>query len=279
MSVSYKIASFYYLKTIRTKYKTMTSLRISTAQYDIVWEDKTKNLQKIKNILLEAAGKTDLVILPEMCTTGFSMNVSALAETIDEETLSLLKKWAGEFDLAICGSFIAKETTDYYNRGFFITSNNILFYDKRHLFRMGDEPLHYNFGNNKLIVKHKGFNICLLICYDLRFPVWARNRNNEYDLLIYVANWPVSRIKVWNVLLAARAIENMSYVCGVNRIGKDGLGLEYNGNSKILDFKGNTLLTAEDKECTDTFELSLSELNKFREKFPVWKDADNFKIL
>lgn len=254
------------------------NLRISTAQYDITWEDKPKNLLKIKQLLTDLKGKTDLVVLPEMCTTGFSMNVSALAETMDEETISTMKQWAIDFDVAICGSFIAKEGDNYYNRGFFITPDAIWHYDKRHLFRMGDEPLHYNAGDNKLIVKHKGFNICLLICYDLRFPVWARNRRNEYDLLIYVANWPVSRIKVWNTLLAARAIENMAYVCGVNRIGKDGLGIEYNGNSVLLDAKGNILSASDNTEKPQTVELSLSQLYEFRDKFPVWKDSDNFDI-
>jgi len=254
------------------------SLRVTIAQYDIVWEDKSLNFQKIRSLMEDVSGKTDLLVLPEMCTTGFSMNVSNLAETIDGETISSLKKWSAEFDVAVCGSYIAKDEDMYYNRGFFITPGSASFYDKRHLFRMGDEPLYYNQGNNKLIVEHKGFKVCLLICYDLRFPVWARNRNNEYDLLIYVANWPVARAKVWNTLLTARAIENMSYVCGVNRIGIDGLGLEYNGGSMVLDAKGNTLSANKSVEQLETIELSLDDLCRFRNKFPVWKDADDFDI-
>lgn len=252
--------------------------RITIAQYDIQWEDKRANLNKIKEILFSVRGKTDLVVLPEMCTTGFSMNVSGLAENENEETILSLKKWASELDLAIAGSIIAKQDNSYFNRGFFITPENISYYNKRHLFRMGEESLHYKPGKNKLIVEHKGIKVCLLICYDLRFPVWARNKDKEYDLLLYVANWPEPRIKVWETLLSARAIENMSYVCGVNRVGVDGLGLSYNGNSMVLNAKGNIISNVSDAEQIETIKISLEELNNFRNKFPVWKDADNFEI-
>jgi predicted amidohydrolase len=153
------------------------------------------------------------------------------------------------------------------------------FYDKRHLFRMGDEPMYYNSGNERLIVNYLGWNICLQICYDMRFPVWSRNKRNEYDLLIYVANWPEARAKVWDVLLKARAIENMSYVTGVNRVGLDGLGLNYMGDSMVVNARGDELLRLHSGvEDINTITLSLAQLCHFRDKFPTWKDADNFSI-
>lgn len=256
------------------------TLRLSLVQYDIVWENKHKNLDYLHNILISLSGKTDLVVLPEMFTTGFSMNSKNLAEPNDGETITQIKQWAREYDVAICGSFIAADKETYYNRGFFIASDREHYYDKRHLFRMGHEPQHFSCGNNRLIVEHKGFNICLLICYDLRFPVWARNVDNEYDLLIYVANWPTSRTKVWNALLTARAIENMSYVCGVNRIGTDGNGLAHNGSSKLINAKGDEILSLGlNQEQTETVYISKVELEQFRAKFPAWKDADKFDII
>lgn len=252
-------------------------LRISLVQYDIVWENKEANLRYVEDVATSLAGKTDIVVLPEMFTTGFTMNSHKLSESNDGDTITLLKQWATEFDIAICGSFIAKEKGHFFNRGFFISSESEYFYDKRHLFRMGKEPEYFSPGDKRLIFEHKGFNICLLICYDLRFPVWARNINNEYDLIIYTANWPESRAKVWNTLLAARAIENISYVCGVNRIGKDGNDLVYKGDSKLIDAKGE-VLTSIKVDKVETVSISKDELDKFRNKFPVWKDADSFKL-
>lgn len=252
-------------------------LRISLVQYDIVWENKEANLSYVENIVTSLAGKTDIVVLPEMFTTGFTMNSHKLSESNDGDTITLLKQWATEFDIAICGSFIAKEKGHFFNRGFFISSESEYFYDKRHLFRMGKEPEYFSPGDKRLIFEHKGFNICLLICYDLRFPVWARNINNEYDLIIYTANWPESRAKVWNTLLAARAIENISYVCGVNRIGKDGNDLAYKGDSKLIDAKGEVLASIK-VDKVETVSISKDELDKFRNKFPVWKDADSFEL-
>ena len=252
-------------------------LRISLVQYDIVWENKEANLHYVEDVVTSLAGKTDIVVLPEMFTTGFTMNSHKLSESNDGDTITLLKQWATEFDIAICGSFIAKEKGHFFNRGFFISSESEYFYDKRHLFRMGKEPEYFSPGDKRLIFEHKGFNICLLICYDLRFPVWARNINNEYDLIIYTANWPESRAKVWNTLLAARAIENISYVCGVNRIGKDGNDLVYKGDSKLIDAKGE-VLTSIKVDKVETVSISKDELDKFRNKFPVWKDADSFEL-
>lgn len=255
-----------------------TVLRISLVQYDIAWENKEANLLYVGNRLSELAGKTDIAVLPEMFSTGFSMNSRNLAETTDGQTISAIKEWASAYDMAICGSFIAKDGEHYYNRGFFITPQKEYYYDKRHLFRMGNEPESFSAGKKQLIFEHKGFNICLLICYDLRFPVWARNVDNAYDLLIYTANWPASRANVWNALLVARAIENMAYVCGVNRIGTDGNGLAHQGDSKIINARGNEIVSLSAKEQTETISISKTELEKFRDKFPTWKDADRFDL-
>lgn len=255
-------------------------LRVSLLQIDIRWEDKLYNLDKAQKYISGLAGKTDLVVLPEMFTTGFTMNSRSLAEPNDGSTITALSTWAEKYNIAICGSFISREASRYYNRGFIITPNQQSFYDKKHLFRLGDETKYFSAGNSRCIVEHKGFKICLLICYDLRFPVWARNINNEYDLLIYSANWPQSRINVWNTLLPARAIENLAYVCGVNRVGEDGMKIKYNGQSCLVDFKGNKIISMDNPvESVETVSISKNELNKFREKFPVWKDADRFTLL
>jgi predicted amidohydrolase len=182
--------------------------------------------------------------------------------------------------MAVAGSFIAKDNGKYYNRAFFITpEGDSLFYDKRHLFQMGDEDQYFTAGDKRLVVSYRGWNICLLVCYDLRFPVWSRNVNNEYDLLIYCANWPEARKKVWKILLQARAIENMSYVCGVNRVGIDGKGFTYRGDSLIISPKGKKLADAgKREEVTRTVSLSMDEISELRSKFPAWKDADDFTI-
>lgn len=259
----------------------MSLLRVSLIQSTIFWEDRDANLQHFAKKMKRLKGKTDLVILPETFTTGFSMKASSLADTMDGETISTLKSWAKEFDFAITGSFIAKVDNDYFNRGFFFTpTGDCHTIDKRHLFRMGKEDHFYTPGNSKEIVHYKGWNIRLLVCYDLRFPVWSRNTNNAYDLLIYVANWPEARSAVWKTLLPARALENMSFVCGVNRVGTDGNNLTYSGDSVIYSAKGKKLLQIPAyKEATRTCTLNKEESDKLREKFPVWKDADTFSLL
>lgn len=258
-----------------------SELRISIYQADLLWENKQANLDQLHSQLALLAGTTDLLVLPEMFSTGFSMNCRELAETDTGETVEFLKKWAQQYDIALCGSYIAKEDDKYYNRAFFICKEFVSFYNKRHLFRMGNEGEAYSPGNTKSIVSYKGFNICMQVCYDLRFPVWARNVANAYDLLVYVANWPQARIHVWDILLKARAIENCAYVCGANRIGKDGYGIVYNGQSALIDYKGNNLLPFDpelNKDCVQTQKINKKELNLFRDKFPVWKDADQFYL-
>jgi len=255
------------------------SLRISLVQTDIIWENKQENLHRTESKIQLLQGSTDLVVLPEMFTTGFSMQSHLLAESVFGPTITSIKNWAKSYDIAISGSFICVEDDRYYNRAFFITAENEYYYDKRHLFRMGEESLHFESGNKRCIFNYKGWNICLAVCYDLRFPVWLRNVDNEYDLLLIVANWPSSRRHVWEVLLNARALENQSYVCGVNRIGMDGKRLSYSGQSVLLNAKGQPLSHIHDgEEKTETVIIDMDSLLDFRDKFPVWKDADDFTI-
>lgn len=261
-------------------------MRVSILQTDIVWENKQENLRRLREKLEALRGTTEIVVLPETFSTGFSMETERLAEPTTGETISTLRRWAEEFQMAITGSYIACEPSmpgqppTHYNRAFFLTpEGDAHYYDKRHLFRMGNETEHFDAGFRRPVISYRGWNILLLICYDLRFPVWSRNVNNEYDLLIYVANWPVPRRKVWDVLLQARALENISYVCGVNRIGSDNHKLSHSGGSVIYSPKGELLAGVPDnEEGVATAVLELSVLREFREKFPAWKDADCFSI-
>ena len=256
------------------------NLRVSMVQSHIIWEDRNENLGYYGELLRRISGKTDLAVLPETFSTGFTMNVEPLADEVDGITVNTIKKWAADYKMAVAGSFIAKDNGKYYNRAFLITpEGDSLFYDKRHLFQMGHEDQYFTAGDKRLVVSYRGWNICLLVCYDLRFPVWSRNVNNEYDLLIYCANWPEARKKVWKILLQARAIENMSYVCGVNRVGIDGKGFTYRGDSLIISPKGKKLADAgKREEVTRTVSLSMDEVSELRSKFPAWKDADDFTI-
>ena len=258
----------------------MHPLKISIVQTDIAWENKQENLRMLREKLHDLRGTTEIVVLPEMFSTGFTMKSRELAEPVSGITVRILKELAADFQLALCGSFICSERSNYYNRAFFITPEGVEFYyDKRHLFHMGNEAEYFSSGNNKLIISYLGWNICLLVCYDLRFPVWSRNVNNEYDLLIYVASWPQARRLAWDTLLCARALENMCYVCGVNRIGVDGNKLIYNGGSVVFSAKGEVLASVPDgEEGIETVSLSLISLQQLRDKFPVWKDADAFRL-
>ena len=261
-------------------------MRISILQTHIVWEKKQENLCRLRQKLEALRGTTEIIVLPETFSTGFSMNPAPLAEPVTGETIGTLRQWASEFQFAIAGSYIACEpdagnrTTAYFNRAFFLTPEGDAWYcDKRHLFRMGRESEHFTAGDQRSVFSYRGWNILLLVCYDLRFPVWSRNAANEYDLLLYVANWPASRRKVWDVLLQARALENQSYVCGVNRIGTDQQKLPHNGGSVVYSPKGELLASVPDgEEGVATTTLDLPSLTSFREKFPVWKDADSFSI-
>lgn len=255
------------------------TLQIALFQMDLLWEDRQANLSKIDQWLTKLRPHTDIVFLPEMFTTGFSMQVTELAETMEGPTMQWIIRRSQEHQLAICGSFIIKENDHYFNRLVFAEPDGrVHHYDKRHLFTMGNEEKHYHKGSSRLIVNYKGWRICPLICYDLRFPVWSRN-NNEYDLLVYVANWPRQRDEVWNTLLKARAIENQAYVAGVNRVGADGQMIHYSGHSQVLDAKGTFLANTEiNKEAVIQASLSYSELQRFRAVFPVLNDADSYSL-
>jgi predicted amidohydrolase len=248
-------------------------------QSDVAWEDRNENLTRYEALLRRVSGETDVAVLPELFTTGSAHNPE-LADTMTGETLIALKRWAASCKTAITGSFMAIENGKYYNRIFFVTPEGNEYYtDKRHLFRMGGEDQYLEAGNKRLIVSYRGWNICLMTCYDLRFPVWSRNTGNAYDVLIYAANWAKSRKTVWDALLPARALENMAYVCGVNRIGTDGQGVAYHGGSCVYSPRGDKLLDAgEEVETIQTCRLEKIALELLRIKFPVWKDADSFAI-
>ncbi len=256
-------------------------LKVSLVQSDIVWEDKEENLKRYEAKL---NANNDLIILPEMFSTGFSINASNLAERMDGTTIKWLLQKSKDLNSAICASLII-EDSGYRNRMVFVKpSGEIDYYDKRHLFSMADENSVYTAGNKKVFVNYLGWNINLQICYDLRFPVFSRNLFTagkwEYDLLIYVANWPSPRRNAWKNLLVSRAIENQCFVAAVNRVGKDANDLDYLGDSEIIDPKGKSLLAFdESSESENSAVLSFKEMNNYRKKFPLGNDADSFKII
>jgi len=262
----------------------MQDLNVTLVQTPLHWEDKSANLAMLEEKLFNYEEETDLIVLPEMFNTGFSMSAEKLAEPMNLHTFKWMKQMATQKNIVITGSYIVKEDGKYFNRLIWMQPDgNYTTYDKRHLFRMADEHHHFNMGQESPIVELKGWKIKPLICYDLRFPVWSRNTSKNdtlaYDLLLYVANWPAARVNAWDALLKARAIENLSYSLGVNRIGDDGNDIPFNGHSGAYNFKGETLCFLNEEEFIQTVKLSASELTKGREKFPAYLDADNFNIL
>ena len=261
------------------RYK-MENLKITVFQGYLFWENAEKNL---KNISLRLSGireKTDLIILPEMFNTGFSMEAEALGESMNGKTMQWMHKTAEQYDCVVTGSLIIKEDGKYYNRLIWMRPNGThSHYDKRHLFALGKEHQTYTAGDKKLIVELKGWNICPMICYDLRFPVWLRNVDSEYDLLLIVANWPERRALHWRALIPARAIENQAYVIGVNRIGHDGNEVYHSGDSTCIDPNGNVIYYKRDEEDLYTFPILADEVKKARRALPFLKDADHFTIV
>lgn len=257
----------------------MQDLRITIIQTALHWQDAAANRAMFSEKLAAAAPATDLIVLPEMFTTGFSMDAAGLAEEAEGPTLQWMQEEAVRYSAVLTGSVMVKEGDSYYNRLFWVRPDGTHeHYDKRHLFRMAKEHHSYTPGKEKLLVELKGWNICPLVCYDLRFPVWSRNTNSQYDLLLYVANWPKPRANAWSTLLQARAIENLSYVVGVNRVGTDGNGHPYTGDSAIIHPKGHKLLQTTEVEGIHTITLSKQELTDFREAFPAHLDADDFTL-
>ncbi|MEM1135288.1 MAG: amidohydrolase [Bacteroidota bacterium] len=257
----------------------MQDLSITLIQTTIYWENVQANLSHLEEKIWELQDNTDIIILPEMFNTGFSMNAEKLAEPMNLTTTKWMKQMAAQTRACLCGSIIVKEYGKFFNRLLWVQPDGkYFFYDKRHLFRMAKEHQIFSAGINRLVVEWKGWKICPLVCYDLRFPVWSRNRNNEYDLLIYVANWPAARESAWNTLLPARAVENLCYTIGLNRCGEDGLNIPYQGDSRIDDYLGKNLLQMGKEENMTTSILSLEKLARYREKFPAQHDADQFEL-
>ncbi len=263
----------------------MSKLTITTIQSNLVWENKAANLLMLEQKIKSIEDRTEIVVLPEMFSTGFSMNAAALAEDMNGETVKWMKRIAAEQKIILTGSIIIKEDNIYFNRLIWMLPNGEYgVYDKRHLFGIGNETEHYSPGNKRLIASVRGWKINLLICYDLRFPVWARQNaaeksEAEYDVLIYVANWPERRSHAWKTLLCARAIENQCYVVGVNRVGDDGNKIYHSGNSMIIDPLGQVLYHNADEEDILTLTLDKEMLDEVRSKFPFLKDGDSFSIV
>lgn len=247
-------------------------------QTNLIWENPAENRRLIELQIANLNELVDLIVLPEMFTTGFTMNPKAVAESMDGETIIWMRKISKENDSAITGSLVISENGNFYNRLVFVFPDGSLkHYDKRHLFSFAGEDKEYTAGKDKLIVEHKGFRICLLICYDLRFPVFSRNVEN-YDVLLYVANWPKIRTNAWNILLKARAVENMCYVIGVNRTGFDGNNNEYVGHSQVVNYLGNYEITPTEKEGLFVTLLDKEILLETRKKMAFLDDKDEFII-
>ncbi|MCY7310775.1 MAG: nitrilase family protein [Chitinophagaceae bacterium] len=281
----------------------MSTLSVTIIQANLHWEDKADNLKMLEEKINSIKEKTEIVVLPEMFTTGFSMKPKLLAETMEGETVQWMKRVAADKKIILTGSVIIKAPSlleraggeAYFNRLIWMLPNGQYgVYDKRHLFAYAGEDDHYTAGTKRLIASVKGWKINLLVCYDLRFPVWARQssltpnlsppvergeRAAEYDVLIYVANWPEKRIHAWKTLLQARAIENQCYVVGVNRVGNDGNNIHYSGESMIVDPMGEVLYTKKEEEDIFTMALDKIYLQNVREKLPFLKDADNFQTI
>jgi omega-amidase len=270
----------------------MSTLTITVIQADLIWEDKAGNLKHLEEKIDEAPEATELIVLPEMFSTGFSMNPGPLAEDMEGPTLTWMKGTAARKRAALTGSIIITEEGNYYNRLIWMLPNGQFgFYDKRHRFAYAGEHDQYTAGCKRLIASVKGWKILPLVCYDLRFPVWSRQGGPpktagpaagvaglEYDLLIYVANWPERRSHAWKTLLQARAIENQSYVVGVNRVGQDGMDIYYSGDSMIIDPQGNVLHHSLGQEAVFTCTIGKEKLEETRNRFPFWRDADHFQI-
>lgn len=258
----------------------MSTLRISLLQQPLIWHDPAANRARFAELLAPLTGQTDLVVLPETFTTGFSMEVQRLGEAAGGASVAWLKSQAAAVDAVITGSVITHEGTHYYNRLLWaFPSGEVQHYDKRHLFRMGREHEHFTPGRAPWSVPWRGLRVCPLVCYDLRFPVYSRRRRElDYDLLIYVANWPAARVDAWRQLLRARAIENQCFVVGVNRTGPDGQGVAYPGESVAVDFKGRELAALGAEASVATVALDGAALAHFREKFPAHLDADRFTL-
>ncbi len=262
----------------------MSTLSLSLIQTTLFWEDKAANLDLLSQKIAAIDVYTEIIVLPEMFNTGFSMQPTKFAETMDGPSVDWMRRTAIEKKAIVTGSLIMEENGHYYNRLIWMLPNGTLgYYDKRHLFAFAGEDLHYTAGNKRLIASVKGWKINLQICYDLRFPVWARQTpaddHIEYDLLLYVANWPEKRSHAWKTLLTARAIENQCFTVGLNRVGIDGNNIPHSGDSMVVGPLGEVLYHCAFEEDVFHITLQKEELTKTRDHFPFWKDADHFQRL
>ena len=264
--------------------KKSSELRIALLQTDLFWKDKVANLAMLEEKIWEIEEEIDLLILPEMFPTGFSMDAVELAEPMNLMVTKWMKQMAAQLKATVTGSIIISENQRFYNRLLWVSPDGkVSWYDKRHLFRMAGEEKIFTAGEQLPIFELKGWKVCPQICYDLRFPVWSRNLSLEgdlaYDLIFYIASWPAARVSAWDALLPARAIENLSYSIGVNRLGEDGNGVSYVGHSAVYDFKGTKILDLAEKESIQIVKLDASDLETYRRKFPAYMDSDSFRIL
>ena len=257
-----------------------SQLHITLVQPDIVWEDKSANLQQYEHMIAGIKGDKHIVVLPEMFSTGFSMDAERMAEPMNGPTVTWMATMAVKHRCIITGSLIISEEGNYYNRMLWVQPDgSIGCYDKRHLFAYAGEDKHYTSGEKRLIAQVNGWRINVMVCYDLRFPVWARNQGEEYDVLLYVANWPEPRSLAWQTLLQARAIENQCYVAGINRVGTDGKGFKYAGESSVFGPLGETIWQAGNEVICKTVTADKETLIKVRSTFPFLNDADKFLLL
>jgi predicted amidohydrolase len=260
----------------------MSTLNVTLIQTDLAWHDPAANRARLQQHFVELAGKTDLIVLPEMFTTGFTMEAETVAEPANGPTVAWMREQAAALGAVITGSIATRDGDRHYNRLVWMRPDGTHeTYDKRHLFRMAHEQDHYCAGTRRLVVELKGWKILPLVCYDLRFPVWSRNDiggEGGYELLLYVANWPERRRYPWQTLLKARAIENLSYCIGVNRVGQDGTGVDYSGDSAAIDYLGQSITPPSEREFVATVSLDKTALDAFRAKFPAYLDADEFEL-
>jgi omega-amidase len=264
----------------------MEDLSVTLIQSNIHWQSIEANLAMFEEKLWSSTPAADLIVLPEMFTTGFTMNAKEMAEPMNGKTFRWMRQMAHQFQAVITGSYIVYEKNSYFNRLIWMEpGGNYKFYDKRHLFRISGENAHFSPGSSYFTAEIRGWKIRPFICYDLRFPVWTRNKVEKdtgkpgYDLVIYSANWPASRMNAWDTLLRARAIENAAYCIGVNRTGKDEEGINYTGHSCVYDFRGEHMIPVSDSEIIQQAVLSMNDLRLFREKFPVHLDADDYNLV
>ena len=259
-------------------------MKVALLQYPIAWADKATNLRKAEEHIAALAGKADVAVLPEMFATGFCTDRPELAESMDGEILTALQRMADQYEIAIVGSFIClpqKSGVKLCNRGFMVVPHGeVQIQDKRHLYAHGGEDKFFEQASERHTFEYKGVKMLLLVCYDLRFPVWARNKSgHDYDIILVVANWPDIRIQYWDALIAARATENQCYIAAVNCVGDDGMGLHYNGHSVAYDTRLQPIVSfANDEEGTKIADFDIAKLHHFREVLPLWKDVDKFVL-